>query len=118
MNRQDRAGQIGAAARTDYRAVVVANTGGDPGWRNPAWLDHATCTRPDAADPVLVDDCRACPVRWACLTAALVLDDPTPIRAGFTGPARRALFGLLEVDATADEPWLLGHPGRHIRAAA
>ncbi len=36
MTRQDRAGQIGAAARTDYRAVVVANTGGDPDWRNPA----------------------------------------------------------------------------------
>lgn len=111
MSTADRRTLVVAAARVNYRALVLENTLGDPGWRDPAWLDQATC----ADDPaqVQVEGCEACTVWLACLTTALVLDEQAPVRAGLTLPVRAELFSHLEGEAVALEPWLAGHPGRN-----
>ena len=55
--------------------------------------------------------CARCPVRDECLAAALVIDHPAPIRAGYTHHERRVLFDQLAATAKELDDWIGGHPG-------
>ena len=98
---------LAEVATINYRSLILENAGGAPDWRYPDWIDQGAC-RDQPAQPAQPRDCDHCPVQAACLTAALVLDDPSRIRAGLTRVERRQLFADLEEIATQLETWLAG----------
>lgn len=89
--------------RREYRALVVDESAPRVDWRCPAWVAYSACQ--DGASPTR-QMCAACPVQSECLLAALVVDDPEPIRAGLTRQERADMFSTLESIAALTEPWL------------
>ncbi|TDT29086.1 transcription factor WhiB [Naumannella halotolerans] len=92
---------VWTVARWDYRAHVVTNALSDR-WRRVGWVSAAACSDQAAT----VELCAVCPVASECLAAALIIEDPAPLRAGHTVRDRLVLWQELEDAAWADDPEL------------
>ncbi|GAA3623669.1 WhiB family transcriptional regulator [Microlunatus ginsengisoli] len=84
---------IGQLVGCEYRSMVIRQLQVTVEWQQTEWLDLAVCRPTGTATR---DDCRGCPVRAPCLTAALVLDDHANWRGGLNPAQRQALWNRLE----------------------
>ena len=77
----------------EYRSMVIRQLQITVEWQSLEWLDLAACRQTGTATRA---QCRSCPVRAPCLTAAIVIDDPAPWRGGVARDERDLLWGQLE----------------------